>query len=148
MKPVYYPELDETLYHETLENGLRVRIAQRKGFSKKMAYFVTDYGSIHTGFRLDGELDETLYHETLENGLRVRIAQRKGFSKKMAYFVTDYGSIHTGFRLDGAECQAPAGVAHYLEHKLFDMPGGRDVSEEFASLGASVNAFTSYDMTA
>lgn len=94
------------------------------------------------------ELDETLYHETLENGLRVRIAQRKGFSKKMAYFVTDYGSIHTGFRLDGAECQAPAGVAHYLEHKLFDMPGGRDVSEEFASLGASVNAFTSYDMTA
>jgi predicted Zn-dependent peptidase len=39
-------------------------------------------------------------------------------------------------------------VAHYLEHKLFDMPDGRDVTEEFAKLGAIPNAFTSYDMTA
>lgn len=94
------------------------------------------------------ELDETLYTDTLENGLQLRVVCRKGFSKKMAYFVTDYGSVHTDFTLDGESFQAPAGVAHYLEHKLFDMPGGRDVSEEFAALGASVNAFTSFDMTA
>jgi len=94
------------------------------------------------------ELDETLYTDTLENGLQLRIAYRKGFSKKMAYFVTDYGSVHTDFSLTGQPFQAPAGVAHYLEHKLFDMPGGRDVSEEFAAMGANVNAFTSYDMTA
>ena len=94
------------------------------------------------------ELDEVLYTEVLENGLTVLVLPRKDFSKRLAYFVTDYGSIHTHFSLDGVEYTAPAGVAHYLEHKLFDMPGGRDVSAEFAQLGAMTNAFTSYDMTA
>ena len=94
------------------------------------------------------ELDETLYTGVLENGLTVAVVPRRGFTKKMAYFVTDYGSIHTDFVLEGNEYHAPAGVAHYLEHKMFDMPGDRDVSAEFAALGAMVNAFTSYDMTA
>ena len=94
------------------------------------------------------QLDEVLYTDTLENGLKLLLVPRKGFSKKLAYFVTDYGAIHTQFSLDGVAYTAPAGVAHYLEHKLFDMPGGRDVSEEFASYGAMTNAFTSYDMTA
>ena len=94
------------------------------------------------------ELDETLYTCRVENGLQVCLIPKKGFTKKMAYFVTDYGSIHTDFVLDGKVCQAPAGVAHYLEHKMFDLPGNRDVSEEFARMGAMTNAFTSYDMTA
>ena len=94
------------------------------------------------------ELDETLYRETLENGLTVMVVPRKGFTKKLAYFVTDFGSIHTDFTFEGQTYRAPAGVAHYLEHKLFDMPGGRDVSAEFASYGAMTNAFTSYDLTA
>ena len=94
------------------------------------------------------ELDETIFRGTLENGLPVVVIPRKGFTKKLAYFVTDYGSIHTSFDWEGRSFTAPAGVAHYLEHKLFDMPGGRDVSGEFAALGASTNAFTSYDMTA
>jgi len=94
------------------------------------------------------ELDEVLYTETLENGLTVLVLPRKGFSKSLAYFMTDYGSVHTHFSLDGIQYTAPAGVAHYLEHKLFDMPGGRDVSAEFAQMGAMTNAFTSYDMTA
>ena len=94
------------------------------------------------------ELDETCYKEVLENGLTVAVVKRPGFTKKLAYFVTDYGAIHTSFTLEGKEYQAPAGVAHYLEHKLFDMPGGRDVSAEFAALGAMTNAFTSYDLTA
>ena len=94
------------------------------------------------------ELDEVLYTESLEYGLTVLVLPRKGFSKSLAYFMTDYGSVHTHFSLDGIQYTAPAGVAHYLEHKLFDMPGGRDVSAEFARLGAMTNAFTSYDMTA
>ena len=94
------------------------------------------------------ELDETLYTRVLENGLTVCVIPRKGFSKKMAYFVTDYGSIHTDFVLEGKVCHSPAGVAHYLEHKMFDLPGNRDVSGEFAAMGAMTNAFTSYDMTA
>ena len=94
------------------------------------------------------ELDETLYTRVLENGLTVAVVPRKGFTKKLAYFVTDYGSIHTDFILGGKVHKAPAGVAHYLEHKMFDLPGNRDVSAEFASMGAMTNAFTSYDMTA
>ena len=93
-------------------------------------------------------LDEVLYREVLENGLTVLVVPRKGFTKRLAYFVTDYGSIHTDFTLEGKAYRAPAGVAHYLEHKLFDMPGQRDVSGEFAAMGAMTNAFTSYDMTA
>ena len=94
------------------------------------------------------ELDETLYTRVLENGLTVAVVPRKGFTKKLAYFVTDYGSIHTDFILEGKVHKAPAGVAHYLEHKMFDLPGNRDVSAEFAQMGAMTNAFTSYDMTA
>ena len=94
------------------------------------------------------ELDETLYRTTLENGLTVLVVPRKGFTKKLAYFVTDYGSIHTDFVLEGKVWKAPAGVAHFLEHKMFDLPGKRDVSAEFAAMGAMTNAFTSYDMTA
>ena len=94
------------------------------------------------------KLDETLYKTRLENGLTVAVVPRPGFSRRLAYFVTDFGSIHTDFVFEGKTHHVPAGVAHYLEHKMFDMPGGRDVSAEFAALGAGTNAFTSYDMTA
>ena len=93
------------------------------------------------------EVGESLYREILPNGLTVLVLPRPGFTKHLAYFVTDYGSIHTDFRLDGREIHAPAGVTHFLEHKMFDLPG-RDVSAELAALGANTNAFTSYDMTA
>ena len=93
------------------------------------------------------EVGETLYRTTLANGLEILLLPRPGFTKKLCYFVTDYGAIHTAFKMDGADYTAPAGVAHYLEHKLFDMPG-RDITGEFAALGAIPNAFTSYDMTA
>lgn len=93
-------------------------------------------------------LNEQLFFERLPEGLTVAVVKRPGFSRKLAYLVTDYGSIHSDFTLDGEAISSPAGVAHYLEHKLFDMPGNRDITEEFAALGASPNAFTSYDMTA
>ena len=92
-------------------------------------------------------LDETLYTTVLPNGLTVLVVPKPGFSRKMAYFVADYGSVHTDFTLEGETYHAPAGVAHYLEHKLFDLPQ-RDVAGEFAEMGAVVNAFTSYDVTA
>ena len=92
-------------------------------------------------------LGETVWWDKLPNGLTTIVIPRPGFSKKLAYFVTDFGAIHTEFTLDGKPYTVPAGIAHFLEHKMFDLPG-RDVSEEFALLGASPNAFTSYDMTA
>ena len=93
------------------------------------------------------QLDETVVWDTLPNGLTVAVVPKKGFQKKLAYFVTDFGSIHTRFRLDGEDFEAPDGVAHFLEHKMFDLPRG-EISGEFAALGANPNAFTSYDMTA
>ena len=93
-------------------------------------------------------LDEKIFCETLPNGLTVIVVPRPGFTKKLAYLVTDFGSIHTQFSHNGESYTAADGVAHYLEHKLFDMPGGRDITAEFAALGAVPNAFTSYDLTA
>lgn len=92
-------------------------------------------------------LGEEVYWDKLPNGLKVAAVPRPGFTKKLAYFVTDFGAIHTEFTLNGKAYNTPAGIAHYLEHKLFDMPG-RDITAEFAALGASPNAFTSYDLTA
>ena len=92
-------------------------------------------------------LDERQFKTVLPNGLTVLVQPRKGFSKKIAYFVTDFGSIHTNFKMDGREMCVPDGVAHFLEHKLFDMPEG-DVTEAFSAMGAIPNAFTSNDMTA
>ena len=92
-------------------------------------------------------LDETLFSATLPNGLRIMVNRKSGFTKKLCYFASDFGAVHREFTLDGEKYTVPAGIAHYLEHKMFDMPQG-DVSRQFAALGASVNAFTSYDMTA
>ena len=92
-------------------------------------------------------LGEQVLWDKLPNGLTVAVVPRPGFTKKLCYFVTDFGAIHTDFTLDGEAFSVPAGIAHYLEHKLFDMPG-RDVTAEFAAYGAIPNAFTSYDMTA
>ena len=93
-------------------------------------------------------LGEKLYKQILPNGLTLMVVPRPGFTRKLAYFLTDFGSIHTDFTLEGREIHAPAGIAHFLEHKMFDLPDGRDVSAELAALGAGTNAFTSYDMTA
>ena len=92
-------------------------------------------------------LGEQVIWQRLPNGLPIAIVPRPGFTKKLCYFVTDFGAIHTEFTMDGIDYKVPAGIAHYLEHKLFDMPG-RDVTAEFAALGAIPNAFTSYDITA
>ncbi len=93
------------------------------------------------------KLDEQVWWGKLPNGLSVAVIPREGFSQKTAYLAVGAGSLHRRFTMDGVSYEAPMGVAHYLEHKLFDMPG-RDISAEFAAMGASVNAFTSYDMTA
>ena len=91
--------------------------------------------------------NETVYFERLCNGLPIYVVPRPGFTKKLCYFVTDYGAIHTKFNLNGKDMVSPDGVAHFLEHKMFDLKD-RDVTAEFAALGARPNAFTSYDLTA
>ncbi len=88
------------------------------------------------------------YAETrLPNGLRIRVIPKPSFAKTYAFFAANYGSIDTAFRWQGRDYRAPDGVAHYLEHKMFDMPEG-NVMEQFSALGGSPNAFTGYTMTA
>lgn len=92
-------------------------------------------------------LGETCYEEQLSCGLMIRVIRKPDFARKYAFFATNYGSVHTRFTLDGKECTSPDGVAHYLEHKTFDMEQG-NAMQIFAQRGANPNAFTSYSMTA
>ena len=93
-------------------------------------------------------IGESLYTETLPNGLRVYVLPKKGFSRSVAMFATHYGGADRRFLLDGQWHDSPAGVAHYLEHKMFDMPDGSNALMELTARGASANAFTSTDVTA
>ncbi|MBQ7255436.1 MAG: insulinase family protein [Oscillospiraceae bacterium] len=92
------------------------------------------------------EVGERYYEQTVR-GLRVRVIPKPGFSKTYAFLAVDYGSIDTHFSLDGKAYTTPNGIAHYLEHKMFDMPYG-DAMNRFAEFGGSPNAFTSFSMTA
>ena len=93
-------------------------------------------------------IGESLYTKTLPNGLRVYVLPKKGFSRSVAMFATHYGGADRRFLLDGAWHDSPAGVAHFLEHKMFDMPDGSNALMELTARGASANAFTSTDVTA
>lgn len=92
-------------------------------------------------------LNETLYSEKLPNGLQVYILPKPGFQKTYATFSTRYGSVDNHFQVSGKDpVKVPDGIAHFLEHKMFEEPEG-DVFARFASMGASANAFTSFDRT-
>ncbi|MBV7503703.1 insulinase family protein [Bacillus sp. sid0103] len=95
------------------------------------------------------QLQEELYHEKLPNGLNVYILPKKGFNKTFATFTTKYGSVDNTFVPFGKEeyVKVPDGIAHFLEHKLFEKEDG-DVFQQFSRQGASANAFTSFTRTA
>ncbi len=92
-------------------------------------------------------LAERFSETVLSNGLTVRVTCKPGFTKKYAFFATDYGAIDTTFIQQGNRIVTPDGVAHYLEHKMFDLPDG-NAMQQFSLCGASPNAFTGYSMTA
>lgn len=93
------------------------------------------------------DTDETVFFEQLDNGLAVYLLQKKGYEKTYATFTTRYGSIDNRFKKDGQWVNVPDGIAHFLEHKMFESEQG-DVFQEFGRLGASANAFTSFSRTA
>ena len=94
-------------------------------------------------------LDEVIYHETLENGLNIYVYKKKDFSKKGAYFVTNYGSSTNEFKPIGEDkiTSFPKGIAHFLEHTLFESEDNEKVFEKFKKYGANVNAYTNHIMT-
>ena len=67
------------------------------------------------------DVDETVITTTLSNGLRLQVVPRPAYHKSYAIMTTDYGSIDTQFAPDGKQMVTyPAGIAHFLEHKLFE----------------------------
>lgn len=92
-------------------------------------------------------VQETLYREVLDNGLEVIVLPKEGFNKTYATFSTKYGSVDNHFAVGNQPpVKVPDGIAHFLEHKMFEEPTG-DIFATFASQGASANAFTSFDRT-
>ena len=91
-------------------------------------------------------IGETARWETLPNGLPVCIVPKKDFQRKYALFATRYGGMDMKFQLDGQWLDTPAGIAHYLEHKMFDTEAGNAL-QELAKNGAEPNAFTSNAIT-
>ena len=89
---------------------------------------------------------ERMYREKLENGLTVCVFPKPEFQKGYAFFATNYGGMDVRFCLDGVWTDSPAGVAHYLEHKMFDTKEGNAL-QDLAANGASPNAFTSSAIT-
>ena len=94
------------------------------------------------------QVGEVIYRDTLPNGLRLSVMPKPGYSRCHAYFATDYGGADRRFRLGGKFIDTPAGVAHFLEHKMFDMPDGSNALSELAANGAEPNAYTAANITA
>ena len=92
---------------------------------------------------------ETVYQTVLANGLRVFLLPKNDFNETYGIISTNFGSVDTGIvsRETKQVTQYPAGIAHFLEHKLFEGSQGKDLLLEFTKLGAESNAFTSFTRT-
>jgi predicted Zn-dependent peptidase len=93
------------------------------------------------------KLNETLYQGVHKSGLNVFLLPKKGFSKKYAIYSVKYGSTDISYKLNNKRITDPKGIAHFLEHKLFELPNGKNAFDLFSKTGASANAFTSHNMT-
>lgn len=94
------------------------------------------------------QIDEYVYKETLDNGLDVFIIPKRGFQKTFVTYTTQFGSLDSKFKPHNQDSYitVPDGVAHFLEHKLFENEED-DLFTAFAEDNAQVNAFTSFDRT-
>lgn len=93
------------------------------------------------------DLGERIVYHRWEDDLSVYILPRPGFVRKYAGLTAGFGSVDLHFvSAEGRKYTVPAGVAHFLEHKMFEDPDS-PVLERFARLGASANAYTSYEVT-
>lgn len=98
----------------------------------------------------NNQIKEKVYIEILDNGMKVIIIPKKNTEKKYIIWGTKFGSIDNHFiePSTGKEVQVPDGVAHYLEHKMFEQENGVDSLYKLMSLGLDANAYTTNDHTA
>lgn len=101
-------------------------------------------------YRKNDKTGEELYYTTHSSGLGIYIISKKDYSKTYAIFGTRYGSVDSKFVVPGESelTEVPDGIAHYLEHKMFDQPDGSNVFDKFSKYGGNANAFTSFNITA
>ncbi len=96
------------------------------------------------------KVKEKVYIEKLKNGLTVIIIPKKDIQKKYMIWGTKYGSNESSFVVPGEEevTIVPNGVAHFLEHKLFEQENGTNSLDTLTALGVDANAYTTNDHTA
>ena len=96
------------------------------------------------------KIKEKAYIEELENGLKVIIIPKKNTKKKYVIWGTHFGSIDNHFIMPKTEEEVyiPDGVAHFLEHKMFEQPNGTNSLDTLMALGIDANAYTTNDHTA
>lgn len=96
------------------------------------------------------KVKEKVYIEKLENGLTVAVIPKKDICKKYVVWGTEFGSIDNNFKLTktGQIVKVPDGIAHYLEHKLFEQENGKNSLDVLSSLGVDANAYTTNNHTA
>lgn len=98
----------------------------------------------------NSKVKEKLYIEKLENGLTIMIMPKKGIQKKYVIWATNYGSIDNKFIIPGETevTEVPEGIAHYLEHKMFEQESGKNSLDALSELGVDANAYTTTNHTA
>lgn len=96
------------------------------------------------------KVKEKVYIEKLENGLTIMIIPKKNIQKKYVIFGTNFGSIDNHFISSDnkQEVYIPDGVAHFLEHKMFEQENGTNSLDTLSALGVDANAYTTNDHTA
>ena len=97
----------------------------------------------------NNNVQEKLYIEELENGLKILIIPKKGIKKKYVMFATNYGSVDNQFIIPGQTevTKVPDGIAHFLEHKMFEQENGTNSLDVLTALGVNANAYTTTDYT-
>ena len=91
-------------------------------------------------------IGEKYYYKKHKSGLSVYVVPKE-MGTSYAAFATKFGSVDYKFLADGREITLPDGVAHFLEHKMFENSDGRDTFELYAKTGAAANAYTSNNRT-
>jgi len=94
----------------------------------------------------ESSIGESYTKAVLPSGLQIFILEKPKYNSSYAIFGTKYGSIDTCFSVNGEQTNVPEGIAHFLEHKLFESEDG-DAFTKYAKTGAYANAFTSFDRT-
>ena len=94
----------------------------------------------------ESDIGESYVQATHSSGLKIYILEKPKYNSSYAIFGTKYGSIDTCFSVNGEQTSVPEGIAHFLEHKLFESEDG-DAFTKYAKTGAYANAFTSFDRT-